>query len=428
MHVAGTYLNKQVFVYGNWNGAFNRTCVQNAEGLWEIDCVTFVQLCLMGCDFEHSRYNGNAENVGSGGIQLYPSGDYVTVSRPYGFLSGQLARYADNHGWLYTPLSASDIKVGDVVFCHTSEQESSWQGSGITHCALVVDTYSDSVTVAEAFNYAEQDYHNIIRLASRRIDSDNIIKAARFPLADQKINTVNLLHNELNTESKFTTPVDVSLTGGNITQLRPFYVDPAKLEIEKPYTFYINCPQSKADWEWFLYFNGIIVASNNKRSPQTRLFWLNQLIPNGVPQGPETGSNQYYVTLAVRLPSGETYSGTLDVSSIGLYEGYIDPASEYPFDYSYNNSLETYNTETEFISRLNELVNTLPTSRFNINFIRLVSGETISANRYICITWLFGTARAQGIQILIGIANGLMYVRYSSNSNWNSFSVNNLHA
>lgn len=427
---AGSYLRNPIFQYGNFHTAFNTSCVPDAStGLYDIDCVSFVELCLKGIDFAHSRYSG-VNNQGQGGIYFVDPVDYVTTSRPYGMLSGQLARYATNNGWAWTPAAAYELLPGDVVFCHTGDVESSWPGSRITHCALVVDVYGDNITCVEAYNTGVT-----IRLKSRKIDTNDIIMAARFPFQDIESDETNYFLNQRNNIASVKAPVTVNIgTGVRTATVKTIILPDDFLVSGQPYTFSLSCPQNKPDWEWFLRFKNLTVAAKASPTAQQycdRVFYINQEETPAEPLGPNSLGFPY-VELLLRIPAASSYSGQITFDALGLYKGYqiaMESHGQPVQTLTGVNSITDCLTEEAFIQVLDNIAYSAPVSQFVINFVRLATGgSTIPANRYIVLTWVFGSTRAQGIQMILGMFNGKLLTRYSVNGAFNTFESLTLHS
>lgn len=427
---AATYLRNPIFQYGNWHGAFNTTCIVDPDtGLYDIDCVTLTELILRGVDFNRSRYAGNNDNYGLGGCNYPIEAEYTTVARPYGMLSGQLARYAYMHGWYWKPTSADELLPGDVVFCHTGNTPSSWPGSGITHCATVVCVYQNTVVVIEV-----QNTNPIVRLSYRTIDDNDIISAARFPLQDFSAEPINIFENKWNNKGFVTEDKAVNIAvGARTAAIKTLYIDPADIVSDIPYTFIVDCPQNKESWEWFLEFaSSQIVAAEPMRQGTKiayRVFFKNQNATALTPQGPNA-NGMYYVTIILRIPASDSLNTTLNFNRVQLFKGYQNPdENNQARSESENekNVLETYSTESDLITALNSWSDDESTSNWHMKFVRLsTAGANVAAGYYVAFEWASFESRAIRSMYLLRIGNAQLYTRYYASGTWTTFNLTSL--
>jgi hypothetical protein len=101
--------NLSLIEYGNSGTAYSPSITIN-NGLYQMDCSSFVSLMIHGVPFEKSRYNGNSTNEED---PLFFDGIDSYTHR----LSNQIAKYAVDNGFAFQPNSDfSNLQAGDIVF------------------------------------------------------------------------------------------------------------------------------------------------------------------------------------------------------------------------------------------------------------------------------------------------------------------------
>ena len=192
---AETYFN---FAYGTDNGEYGALLYKTGVGMYseslgngtkikganeqEIDdataeekygivCSSFVEAVINGITCENSRYKGKDKNTQqpwgvvfddtvSFGRTENPS--TTEVANRY-LTSHALAKYADEHGWLYPIDSAHKVKPGDVVFYGKSTDQNRFHG--IEHVAIAINVSDDYLTVIEAWNDAAEQTHSKVNMS-----------------------------------------------------------------------------------------------------------------------------------------------------------------------------------------------------------------------------------------------------------------------
>ena len=137
-----------------------------AEEKHGIVCSSFVESVLNGITYENSRYTGKEKNTQQPwGVVFDDTVSFGRTENPSTtevenryLTSHALAKYADEHGWLYPIDSAHKVKPGDVVFYGNSTDPHRFHG--IEHVAIAINVSDDYLTVIEAWNDAAEQTHS----------------------------------------------------------------------------------------------------------------------------------------------------------------------------------------------------------------------------------------------------------------------------
>ena len=172
-----------------------------ANGVFGIVCSSFVDAILNGITFENSRYNGNAANLGHAwGMVFDDTGDFgstaggETETKLRYLTSQNLAKYAEEHSWLYSINKdhPHQVRPGDVVFSGTDSE----RHLGVDHVAIVInvgeprlnasgemDMGETRISVLEAWNTTKSDGKPVgLRINKRALSY--FTYGATFPLGD----------------------------------------------------------------------------------------------------------------------------------------------------------------------------------------------------------------------------------------------------
>lgn len=191
--VAISYIsNKNLFTYGADYAAFRKTVIKN-NGKWEINCSTFVMLCLFGISFENSKYNLNNNNRFTDFCELkelleyYQSGDENDPSTwKY---SSDIAKWCYDRGYCYTPNSDfSNVENGDVLFFNYYENAHNWNPfMNINHSAIWGYTRNDYVNLWEVSDIPRSNEYTISDLNNTK---RKVVLCARLPFKGIRPNIV----------------------------------------------------------------------------------------------------------------------------------------------------------------------------------------------------------------------------------------------
>ena len=182
--VANTYMNKvDSLTFGSSNTAYNSTCTN------EIDCSSFLMLCLQGIDYEHSRYNNNDENIAT---HEYGIDFGENPYREGRWLANDIAHYAADNGFeVELNENIDNIRTGDIIFL--KPVKSSTYYKSITHAAIVVQRLEGDRLLILHGNSSNKVGFKIINLFSEKTDAgtDNVfynstVMVARFNLNNIK--------------------------------------------------------------------------------------------------------------------------------------------------------------------------------------------------------------------------------------------------
>lgn len=141
-----------------------------AKGKYGVVCSSFVESVLNGITCENSRYKGKEKNIQQPwGVVFDDTVSFGRTENPSTteienryLTSHALAKYADEHGWLYPIDSAHKVKPGDVVFSGHSTDPLRFHG--IEHVAIAINVSDDYLTVLEAWNDAAEQTHSKVNM------------------------------------------------------------------------------------------------------------------------------------------------------------------------------------------------------------------------------------------------------------------------
>ena len=191
--------------YGNNHTPFDDVCGGKYESndgtydgvAYQLDCSSFVTLCMRGIRFNCSRFlPNNTRNINS------PNGFIWDNSVTYDNLldngledgtheriyANNLAKYAYEHGYLYrVARDFSNVKAGDLLFNSNLED---WCGlkfwEKIGHVMLVcqvIPRYDDKNSV-KVFQSVHGDNYGVFRTLIHPSEDTTIFYGARYPIGD----------------------------------------------------------------------------------------------------------------------------------------------------------------------------------------------------------------------------------------------------
>lgn len=236
--VAMTYYHNDKLIYGNYHTPFN-TSATAQSGKYEIDCSSFVQLCLMGVPYENTRWFNDKNAAVSG----YYFGDDLIIDpeadRPYGMLSDDMCKWFVEHGYYFETDDPSQLKPGDVVFMTFNTESPTYKH--ITHCGLFVSyqAITDEIWCISASNTSNARPYVVSRESYKRT-SESFVGFGRLPLPDCKFNANNLINNGLTQDLSGIKSVNIA-AGSYIQDMgRLRFIRDATLEPNKMYTLALN--------------------------------------------------------------------------------------------------------------------------------------------------------------------------------------------
>lgn len=224
---------REYAIDGNFAYGTDYTCLDDVTGLkeseftpkkyqgtkYQIDCSSFVKVCMMGLTPQNSRYYTDKNTPSKYGYQWDDTvAEYVTTTEvthtpqtgKYGRLyANKIAKYAWKKGYLYSIIDEdfSKVKAGDLVFwCSQPASYNYWEN--ISHVAIVVET---------GYNAADIKIMEVVgnnTIAIRGLYNNNTIKyGARYPMPYQSYAPIELYSSNeesLNfTECITNTPVTI---------------------------------------------------------------------------------------------------------------------------------------------------------------------------------------------------------------------------
>jgi hypothetical protein len=313
--VAQTYMNNiSMLEYGNIYTAYDTT-VQLDNGRYQIDCSSFVNLLLHGVTYENSRYNGNSQNIGTN--YFFPSIDGMTYR-----LSNQIAQYAVNNGYTFTPnADFSNLEPGDVCFFRWNAFDTSPQNytqaqidfhnnafMKIDHIGVFLHKKNEGIYNFLEFDSAVGQPLTTVYYDANPTYMSQCILVARFPYAN-----ISSIYAEDNLLLQGDTAYNV--TNNNTI---------ATYNLSKPlvqgryYTFFVNGNITTPSNSYFvLQVNGTTVYSDYlKVLPYTGVTALRFAYQGA------SGANTISLTMAGTSPSGS-------VTWASLYEGYKRGIKDY---------------------------------------------------------------------------------------------------
>lgn len=336
--VAMTYYHNDNLIYGNYHTPFN-TSAAAQSGKYEIDCSSFVQLCLMGVPYENTRWFNNKNAPVSG----YYFGEDLIIDpeadRPYGMLSDDMCKWFVEHGYYFETDDPSQLKPGDVVFMTFNDESPTYKH--VTHCGLFVSyqAITDEIWCISASTTSDARPKVVSRESYKRT-SPSFVGFGRLPLPDCKFNTNNLFANG------YSKPLlgeqSISIAAGSFIQDAGRLRLIKSLEKNKMYTLAINVTNAQVP----LYFT-MQSGSNNMTNISIKdgewvymPFCMNFLNTPEVQSLPiDAGSGQYLISVYARILKTETGGITraCNFKDIALYEGVvcepISSKSELNMDY-----------------------------------------------------------------------------------------------
>ena len=236
--VAMTYYHNDNLIYGNYHTPFN-TSAAAQSGKYEIDCSSFVQLCLMGVPYENTRWFNDKNAAVSG----YYFGDDLIIDpeadRPYGMVSDDMCKWFVEHGYYFETDDPSQLKPGDVVFMTFNAESPTYKH--ITHCGVFVSyqAITDEIWCISASNTSDARPYVVSRESYQRT-SESFVGFGRLPLPDCKFNANNLINNGLTQDLSGIKSVNIA-AGSFIQDMgRLRFIRDATLEPNKMYTLALN--------------------------------------------------------------------------------------------------------------------------------------------------------------------------------------------
>ena len=336
--VAMTYYHNDNLIYGNYHTPFN-TSAAAQSGKYEIDCSSFVQLCLMGVPYANTRWFNDKNATVSG----YYFGDDLIIDpeadRPYGMLSDDMCKWFVEHGYYFETDDPSKLRPGDVVFMTFNDESPTYKH--VTHCGLFVSyqAITDEIWCISASNTIDGRPKVVSRESYKRT-SPSFVGFGRLPLPDCKFNANNLFANG------YSKPLlgeqSISIAAGSFIQDAGRLRLIKSLEKNKMYTLAINVTNAQLP----LFFT-MQSGTNNMTNISIKdgewiymPFCMNFLNTPEVQSLPvDAGSGQYLISVYARILTSETggITRTCNFKDIALYEGVvcepISSRSELNMDY-----------------------------------------------------------------------------------------------
>ena len=145
--------------YGNSNTPLDGTTPYN-----QLDCSSFIILCLMGIDYANSPFCG--KNITNDGKIGFSRNFYPTVNNDTGLIryAYEIALYGKDNNLLFKPEKPSDYQTGDIVFWRWSDEKiaelkpEDWAYSTyqhIAHVGMIVEgctKFSNGLGLLQAVN------------------------------------------------------------------------------------------------------------------------------------------------------------------------------------------------------------------------------------------------------------------------------------
>ena len=323
-NVAMTYYHNDNLIYGNYHTPFN-TSAAAQSGKYEIDCSSFVQLCLMGVPYENTRWFNDKNAAISG---YYFGGDLIIdpeADRPYGMLSDDMCKWFVEHGYYFETDDPSQLKPGDVVFMTFNDESPTYKH--VTHCGLFVSyqAITDEIWCISASNTSATRPKVVSRESYART-SVSFVGFGRLPLPDCHFNANNLF------ASAYLEPMlgsqSISIAAGSFVQDAGRLRLVKSLEKNKMYTLAINVTNAQLP----LFFT---MQSGNNNMTNISIkdgewiympFCMNFLNTPEVGSLPiDAGSGQYLISVYARILTSEAsgITRTCNFKNIALYEGVV---------------------------------------------------------------------------------------------------------
>lgn len=203
----------------------------SAKGQYGIVCSSFVEAILNAIPFEYSRYQASSNTRLEYGVDFDDTGDFGKTIGSWStqadidahnyeatnryLTSGNLAKYAAEHNYLYMIDGKQNIRAGDVLFyrnkahypatadAHIPSQDSyypyptddykPYAFMGIDHVAVVINTRGNYVTVMEGWPSTKVDFDGTTHDVGIRVSYNDLITGrgdqvcvcgATFPMGD----------------------------------------------------------------------------------------------------------------------------------------------------------------------------------------------------------------------------------------------------
>lgn len=242
---ANTYLQSNLLYYGNYYTAYDfrngspRNGV-NEKGQFQIDCSSFVELVLRGCDFNGSRYNENNNrnfNTRMYSFSYYNKYNDEVNDHPPLRYTYQQAKFAKESGYSFYPnYDWTNVNPGDVIWLNedVNTEITPINPLGVDHCIIYMGRHpSGDLLFFEAggvtSNMVEVMAKNdVIKISRRKIsfmlDRTKII--ARFPLGYYNKTTYNLCQsiNEITaTDTMEYYPINTTIKKGELFTINYMY-------------------------------------------------------------------------------------------------------------------------------------------------------------------------------------------------------------
>ena len=334
------YLHNPEIRYGNNHTPFDDECngkYESNDGTYEgvayqLDCSSFVELCLKGITFEGSRYKeGNEKNIEAPNAfkwnasvdyeNLIDTGTYNgTFERIY---ANELAHYAYKNGFAYrVNKDFSNVRAGDIIFnsnCNKWYGLEFWEDIG--HCMLV----SQVIPRAAGGNYVKiihsvhGDKYGVFDGMLSPADNSNIFWGARYPLPDCKCGGTNICDDF--------EPITIDYSTTNeyvLVKELPLNKD---LKIKNAYTLAFkatNLPDDVCYQLWLSMENDwkyqVIYEGTTKKLRSDGFHIAHFEIPMSMPITNPRSARIYI------KGNGVLRNGSLTLYGAKLYEGYVTPS------------------------------------------------------------------------------------------------------
>lgn len=329
--VAMTYYHNDNLIYGNYHTPFN-TSAAAQSGKYEIDCSSFVQLCLMGVPYENTRWFNDKNATVNG----YYFGDDLIIDpeadRPYGMLSDDMCKWFVEHGYYFETDDPSQLKPGDVVFMTFNDESPTYKH--VTHCGLFVSyqAITDEIWCISASTTSDARPKVVSRESYKRT-SPSFVGFGRLPLPDCQFIVNNLVANGYTQDLVGSKTINIA-AGAHIQDMGRLRLIKS-LEKNKFYTLAFHVTNALLP----LYFT---IQSGNNNMTNISIkdgewiympFCMNFLNTPEVEHLPiDAGVKQYVISVYARTLSTVTegVSRTCEFKDVALYEGVvISPVSNF---------------------------------------------------------------------------------------------------
>lgn len=442
--VAMTYYHNSNLIYGNYHTPFN-TSAAAQSGKYEIDCSSFVQLCLMGVPYENTRWFNDKNAAVSG----YYFGDDLIIDpeadRPYGMLSDDMCKWFVEHGYYFETDDPSQLKPGDVVFMTFNDESPTYKH--VTHCGLFVSyqAITDELWCISASTTSDARPKVVSRESYKRT-SPSFVGFGRLPLPDCGFAPQNLLDNgqqDLYDVTGTLSPTNRVVDSGRFRlneTLKPnkMYTLVARLErstAKKPVFFTLQSGTTSltnltfTDGEWvFMPF-----VLNFQNTPEV----------SNIPI--DAGTHLYLLSLYARILTTETSTIALNgfFSHYALYEGVVISPIDRTLDQESGSSIpleasmimrQPFDLNSGLTIANDGAIASALSQSLNVNYIKLnvlscipiraVQTTAIEKGYYLLFTFAdklsSSATQVTGCQYLVGVSNGVIYARTANNGTWSN--------